>query len=30
MDGQPLWAIVYYCLRCGDLQAAIEAIGSVQ
>ncbi|KAK2708495.1 hypothetical protein QYM36_014191 [Artemia franciscana] len=25
VDGQPVWAIVYYCLRCGDLEAALDA-----
>ncbi|XP_065185171.1 nuclear pore complex protein Nup93-like [Sycon ciliatum] len=26
IDGQPIWAILYYCLRCGDVQAAIQVL----
>ena len=22
VDGVPVWALIYYCLRCGDLEAA--------
>ncbi|CAH1388430.1 unnamed protein product [Nezara viridula] len=25
-DGIPLWPLVYYCLRCGDIPAAIQAL----
>eukprot|EP00088_Acartia_fossae_P030106 TRINITY_DN31070_c0_g1_i1.p1 TRINITY_DN31070_c0_g1~~TRINITY_DN31070_c0_g1_i1.p1 ORF type:complete len:556 (-),score=108.67 TRINITY_DN31070_c0_g1_i1:128-1717(-) len=25
VDGVPVWALIYYCLRCGDLEAACEA-----
>lgn len=25
-DGMPLWPIVYYCLRCGDVAAAIQSL----
>uniref|UniRef100_A0A5S6PYR6 Nuclear pore protein n=1 Tax=Trichuris muris TaxID=70415 RepID=A0A5S6PYR6_TRIMR len=25
IDGHPVWAVIYCCLRCGDLQAAIAA-----
>uniref|UniRef100_A0A1X7VWE9 Nuclear pore protein n=1 Tax=Amphimedon queenslandica TaxID=400682 RepID=A0A1X7VWE9_AMPQE len=28
VDGQPLWAIVFYCMRCGDLEAARSVLGS--
>uniref|UniRef100_A0A023GM45 Nuclear pore protein n=1 Tax=Amblyomma triste TaxID=251400 RepID=A0A023GM45_AMBTT len=24
LDGQPVWALIYYCLRCGDRRAAVE------
>ncbi|XP_023321821.1 nuclear pore complex protein Nup93 [Eurytemora carolleeae] len=24
VDGVPVWALIYYCLRCGDLNAACE------
>ena len=24
VDGVPVWPIIYYCLRCGDLKAAIQ------
>ncbi|OWF34740.1 Nuclear pore complex protein Nup93 [Mizuhopecten yessoensis] len=26
VDGHPTWAMVYYCLRCGDLQAAQHVV----
>ncbi|XP_033102112.1 nuclear pore complex protein Nup93-like [Anneissia japonica] len=25
VDGLPLWPMVYYCMRCGDLEAALQA-----
>ncbi len=25
MDGVPVWPMIYYCLRCGDIKAAILA-----
>lgn len=25
-DGIPLWPVVYYCLRCGDIAAAIQSL----
>lgn len=25
MEGIPVWALIYYCLRCGDLNAAVQA-----
>ncbi|XP_062501933.1 nuclear pore complex protein Nup93-like isoform X2 [Corticium candelabrum] len=24
VDGQPVWPLIYYCLRCGDLTAAMQ------
>lgn len=24
VDGHPVWAMIYFCLRCGDLQAALQ------
>ncbi|XP_064640294.1 nuclear pore complex protein Nup93-like [Lineus longissimus] len=26
IDGHPVWALVYYCVRCGDLQAALNIV----
>ncbi|KAG1675940.1 Nuclear pore complex protein Nup93 [Nymphon striatum] len=26
VDGQPVWPIIYFCLRCGDLSAALQAV----
>lgn len=26
VDGRPLWPMVYYCLRCGDLASAIKCL----
>lgn len=26
IDGKPLWPMVYYCLRCGDLQSALRCM----
>ncbi|XP_074644286.1 nuclear pore complex protein Nup93-like [Tubulanus polymorphus] len=26
VDGHPLWAVLYYCLRCGDLKAAMNVV----
>lgn len=23
IDGQPVWPLIYYCLRCGDVKAAL-------
>jgi nuclear pore complex protein Nup93 len=28
-DGQPLWAVVFYCMRCGDLQAAADVLHNI-
>ena len=30
LDGQPIWALVYYCLRCGDMEAAKQVIDKVR
>ncbi|CAH1270686.1 NUP93 [Branchiostoma lanceolatum] len=30
VDGHPVWAMVYYCLRCGDLEAAAEVADNCQ
>lgn len=24
VDGQPLWALIFYCLRCGDIEDAMQ------
>ncbi|ELT94870.1 hypothetical protein CAPTEDRAFT_177509 [Capitella teleta] len=29
IDGHPGWAVIYYCMRCGDLEAAQQAVNSV-
>ena len=26
IDGKPLWVMVYYCLRCGDIQSALRCM----
>ncbi|XP_072013036.1 nuclear pore complex protein Nup93-like [Amphiura filiformis] len=26
VDGHPVWPVVYYCLRCGDLEAALDTV----
>ena len=26
MEGQPVWAMIYYCLRCGDTDAAQHVV----
>ena len=30
VQGQPLWALVFYCMRCGDLEAALSALSESQ
>ena len=30
VDGQPLWAMVFYCMRCGDMDDALNAVSSAQ
>lgn len=29
VDGAPLWPLIYYCLRCGDPRAALQAVNHV-
>uniref|UniRef100_A0A8C6PYN9 Nuclear pore complex protein Nup93 n=1 Tax=Nothobranchius furzeri TaxID=105023 RepID=A0A8C6PYN9_NOTFU len=29
IEGHPVWAVVYYCLRCGDLNAAMQVVSKV-
>lgn len=29
IDGTPLWPLIYYCLRCGDPRAALQAVKHV-
>jgi len=29
VDGTPLWPLIYYCLRCGDPRAALQAVKHV-
>ena len=29
IDGTPLWPLIYYCLRCGDPRAAVQAVEHV-
>lgn len=29
IDGTPLWPLIYYCLRCGDARAALQAVKHV-
>lgn len=26
VEGQPIWAMVFYCLRCGDVEDALNAV----
>uniref|UniRef100_A0A8C5GXM2 Nuclear pore complex protein Nup93 n=1 Tax=Gouania willdenowi TaxID=441366 RepID=A0A8C5GXM2_GOUWI len=30
IEGHPLWAVIYYCLRCGDLNAAMQVVNKMQ
>ncbi|XP_078067157.1 nuclear pore complex protein Nup93 [Mustelus asterias] len=30
VEGQPVWALIYYCLRCGDLMAAMQVVNRAQ
>ncbi|XP_055955710.1 nuclear pore complex protein Nup93 [Patella vulgata] len=30
LEGQPVWAVIYYCLRCGDLKAADDVVKKAQ
>ena len=30
VEGQPVWAVVFYCLRCGDLDNALDTLSRAQ
>lgn len=30
MEGHPVWALIYYCMRCGDLTAAMHVVKRAQ
>ncbi|KAI4873856.1 hypothetical protein NFI96_012985 [Prochilodus magdalenae] len=30
VEGHPVWALIYYCLRCGDLSAAMQVVNRAQ
>ncbi|MEE6499743.1 hypothetical protein FKM82_003573 [Ascaphus truei] len=30
VEGHPVWALVYYCMRCGDLVAALQVVNRAQ
>uniref|UniRef100_A0A670YL24 Nuclear pore complex protein Nup93 n=1 Tax=Pseudonaja textilis TaxID=8673 RepID=A0A670YL24_PSETE len=30
VEGHPVWAIIYYCMRCGDLMAAMQVVNLAQ
>uniref|UniRef100_A0A3Q0RC73 Nuclear pore complex protein Nup93 n=1 Tax=Amphilophus citrinellus TaxID=61819 RepID=A0A3Q0RC73_AMPCI len=30
IEGHPVWAVIYYCLRCGDLNAAMQVVNRMQ
>ncbi|MFT7816859.1 nuclear pore complex protein Nup93-like [Arapaima gigas] len=30
VEGHPVWALIYYCLRCGDLAAAMQVVCRAQ
>ncbi|XP_063801480.1 nuclear pore complex protein Nup93 [Pseudophryne corroboree] len=30
LEGYPVWALIYYCLRCGDIMAAQQVVNRVQ
>ncbi|KAG7279777.1 hypothetical protein CRUP_008847 [Coryphaenoides rupestris] len=30
VEGHPVWAVIYYCLRCGDLSAAMQVVSRAQ
>ncbi|CAH2324545.1 nuclear pore complex Nup93 isoform X1 [Pelobates cultripes] len=30
LDGYPVWALIYYCMRCGDLMAAQHVVNRAQ
>uniref|UniRef100_A0A671S1G8 Nuclear pore complex protein Nup93 n=1 Tax=Sinocyclocheilus anshuiensis TaxID=1608454 RepID=A0A671S1G8_9TELE len=30
VEGHPVWALIYFCLRCGDLSAAMQVVNRAQ
>ncbi|KAH0619479.1 hypothetical protein JD844_000134 [Phrynosoma platyrhinos] len=30
IEGHPVWALIYYCMRCGDLMAALQVVNRAQ
>uniref|UniRef100_A0A803TP72 Nuclear pore complex protein Nup93 n=1 Tax=Anolis carolinensis TaxID=28377 RepID=A0A803TP72_ANOCA len=30
VEGHPVWALIYYCMRCGDLMAALQVVNRAQ
>ncbi|XP_041077967.1 nuclear pore complex protein Nup93 isoform X1 [Polyodon spathula] len=30
VEGHPVWALIYYCMRCGDLVAAMQVVNRAQ
>lgn len=30
VEGQPVWPLVFYCLRCGDLESALTTLSRAQ
>lgn len=30
VEGHPVWALIYYCMRCGDLLAASQVVSLAQ
>ncbi|GAA6101757.1 nuclear pore complex protein Nup93 [Tachysurus ichikawai] len=30
VEGHPVWALIYYCLRCGDVAAAMQVVNQAQ
>lgn len=30
VEGHPVWALIYYCIRCGDLLAALHVVNRAQ
>lgn len=30
VEGHPVWAMIYYCIRCGDLNAALQVMQATQ
>ncbi|MBN3283318.1 NUP93 protein, partial [Polyodon spathula] len=30
VEGHPVWALIYYCIRCGDLVAAMQVVNRAQ